>query len=235
MIKGKPGLPEVFVMGTTERREVRARLITRLFVGASVALCLGAKAVGLGRPFLYGNGTYGQEGVEKVIQSMYYSFKISTAHACRGLLTDLCCRPVQSWKRRSRRRCGCWVARAWTSSSRGWSGSWRGMQRPGTVEDRERERGGRKERVSYGMTCCTLLSVGGCVRFTLPTFQASDDLGTTKRHPSRTPVSLLLLVLCEDLDDPGHLSLVASALNLLVGPGADPDVGRYARGAHLDR
>ncbi|CDZ97051.1 l-mandelate dehydrogenase [Phaffia rhodozyma] len=34
------------------------------------ALCLGAKAVGLGRPFLYGNGTYGQEGVSKVIEIM---------------------------------------------------------------------------------------------------------------------------------------------------------------------
>lgn len=33
------------------------------------ALCLGAKAVGLGRPFLYGNGTYGQAGAERVIES----------------------------------------------------------------------------------------------------------------------------------------------------------------------
>jgi L-lactate dehydrogenase (cytochrome) len=38
-------------------------------VPAAAALCLGAKAVGLGRSFLYGNATYGQEGAEKVIQS----------------------------------------------------------------------------------------------------------------------------------------------------------------------
>eukprot|EP01126_Amoeba_proteus_P061146 TRINITY_DN8171_c0_g1_i11.p1 TRINITY_DN8171_c0_g1~~TRINITY_DN8171_c0_g1_i11.p1 ORF type:complete len:218 (-),score=49.45 TRINITY_DN8171_c0_g1_i11:110-763(-) len=32
------------------------------------ALALGAKAVGVGRPFLYGLASYGQEGVERVIQ-----------------------------------------------------------------------------------------------------------------------------------------------------------------------
>ena len=32
------------------------------------AIALGAKAVGIGRPVLYGLGSYGQEGVEKVIQ-----------------------------------------------------------------------------------------------------------------------------------------------------------------------
>lgn len=39
--------------------------------GADVvkALALGAKAVGLGRSFLYANGTHGQEGVERVCQS----------------------------------------------------------------------------------------------------------------------------------------------------------------------
>ena len=39
--------------------------------GADVvkAVALGAKAVGLGRPFLYANGTHGQEGVERVCQS----------------------------------------------------------------------------------------------------------------------------------------------------------------------
>lgn len=40
--------------------------------GADVvkALALGAKAVGLGRPFLYANGTHGEEGVVRVCQSM---------------------------------------------------------------------------------------------------------------------------------------------------------------------
>jgi L-lactate dehydrogenase (cytochrome) len=39
--------------------------------GADVvkALALGAKAVGLGRPFLYANGTHGEEGVSRVLQS----------------------------------------------------------------------------------------------------------------------------------------------------------------------
>ena len=32
------------------------------------ALCLGAKGVGLGRPFLYANSCYGRDGVEKAIQ-----------------------------------------------------------------------------------------------------------------------------------------------------------------------
>jgi len=32
------------------------------------ALCLGAKGVGLGRPFLYANSTYGEQGVTRAIQ-----------------------------------------------------------------------------------------------------------------------------------------------------------------------
>jgi len=32
------------------------------------ALCLGAKAVGLGRPFLYAQSAYGEEGVSKLIE-----------------------------------------------------------------------------------------------------------------------------------------------------------------------
>lgn len=44
--------------------------------GADVvkALALGAKAVGLGRPFLYANGTHGQEGVERVCESEWRCF-----------------------------------------------------------------------------------------------------------------------------------------------------------------
>lgn len=39
--------------------------------GADVvkAIALGAKAVGLGRPFLYANGTHGEEGVRRVMES----------------------------------------------------------------------------------------------------------------------------------------------------------------------
>lgn len=45
------------------------------------ALALGAKAVGLGRPFLYGNGTYGEEGVRKVISSQSLSPAASSPRA----------------------------------------------------------------------------------------------------------------------------------------------------------
>ena len=43
--------------------------------GADVvkALALGAKAVGVGRPVLYANGTHGQEGVRRVLESRYLS------------------------------------------------------------------------------------------------------------------------------------------------------------------
>ena len=39
--------------------------------GADVvkALALGAKAVGIGRPILYANGTHGEEGVTRMLQS----------------------------------------------------------------------------------------------------------------------------------------------------------------------
>jgi isopentenyl diphosphate isomerase/L-lactate dehydrogenase-like FMN-dependent dehydrogenase len=38
--------------------------------GADVvkALALGAKAVGIGRPILYANGTHGEEGVRRVLE-----------------------------------------------------------------------------------------------------------------------------------------------------------------------
>jgi L-lactate dehydrogenase (cytochrome) len=46
------------------------------------ALALGATAVGLGRPFLYGNGTYGEEGCAKVYELMYN--EVVTAMALVG-------------------------------------------------------------------------------------------------------------------------------------------------------
>jgi L-lactate dehydrogenase (cytochrome) len=62
-----------------ELRATRPDLFSKLDVmidggvrsGADVvkAVALGAKAVGLGRPFLYANGTHGQEGVERVCES----------------------------------------------------------------------------------------------------------------------------------------------------------------------
>lgn len=38
------------------------------------ALCLGAKAVGLGRPFLYAQSVAGDQGVVKAVHSEYYLF-----------------------------------------------------------------------------------------------------------------------------------------------------------------
>jgi len=57
------------------------------------ALALGAKAVGLGRPFLYGNGTYGEEGVLKV--SRFSSSKLKDSSFFKELtrLFSLSLRP----------------------------------------------------------------------------------------------------------------------------------------------
>ena len=62
-----------------ELRELRPDLFSKIEVmvdggvrsGADVvkALALGAKAVGIGRPILYANGTHGKEGVARVLQS----------------------------------------------------------------------------------------------------------------------------------------------------------------------
>lgn len=43
------------------------------------ALCLGAKAVGMGRPFLY-SLTYGQDGVEHFIDSKYPALDAASLH-----------------------------------------------------------------------------------------------------------------------------------------------------------
>lgn len=48
------------------------------------ALCLGARAVGLGRPFMYSLSGYGTEGVSRAIESKYRSQK----HVGPALLTD---------------------------------------------------------------------------------------------------------------------------------------------------
>jgi isopentenyl diphosphate isomerase/L-lactate dehydrogenase-like FMN-dependent dehydrogenase len=40
------------------------------------ALALGAKAVGIGRPFLWGLGAFGQAGVERVIEILQQELKL---------------------------------------------------------------------------------------------------------------------------------------------------------------
>ncbi|CCE61855.1 hypothetical protein TPHA_0B01820 [Tetrapisispora phaffii CBS 4417] len=41
------------------------------------ALCLGAKGIGLGRPFLYANSCYGKDGVQKTIDILKYELEMS--------------------------------------------------------------------------------------------------------------------------------------------------------------
>jgi L-lactate dehydrogenase (cytochrome) len=62
-----------------EMRQVRPDLLDghHVFIDGGVtrgtdvikALCLGARAVGLGRAFLYANGVWGEEGCTRVIES----------------------------------------------------------------------------------------------------------------------------------------------------------------------
>ena len=62
-----------------EMRQVRPDLLDnyQVFIDGGVtrgtdvlkALCLGARAVGLGRAFLYGNSVWGEEGCMRVIES----------------------------------------------------------------------------------------------------------------------------------------------------------------------
>jgi hypothetical protein len=42
------------------------------------ALCLGAKAVGVGRPFLYAQSAYGPDGVVKVVESEFASVPLTS-------------------------------------------------------------------------------------------------------------------------------------------------------------
>ena len=55
------------------------------------ALCLGARGVGLGRAFLYGNALWGEGGCQRVIESTWF---LDTASAPRKDLMDLLTVPV---------------------------------------------------------------------------------------------------------------------------------------------
>lgn len=59
--------------------------------GADVvkALALGAKAVGLGRPFLYANGTHGQEGVRRVIEILHQEIVNTMRNVGAATVQDL--------------------------------------------------------------------------------------------------------------------------------------------------
>eukprot|EP00828_Plagiopyla_frontata_P013906 TRINITY_DN183_c0_g1_i3.p1 TRINITY_DN183_c0_g1~~TRINITY_DN183_c0_g1_i3.p1 ORF type:complete len:289 (-),score=42.73 TRINITY_DN183_c0_g1_i3:89-955(-) len=59
------------------------------------AIALGAKAVGIGRPILYGLGAFGQEGVEKVLQilkaELEMCMRLSGATTIAEITPDMCC------------------------------------------------------------------------------------------------------------------------------------------------
>lgn len=72
-----------------EMRQVRPDLLDnyQVFIDGGVtrgtdvlkALCLGARAVGLGRAFLYGNSVWGEEGCMRVIESKDKDIKDGSA------------------------------------------------------------------------------------------------------------------------------------------------------------
>lgn len=70
-------------MPILEQRNLKDKL--EVFVDGGVrrgtdvlkALCLGAKGVGLGRPFLYANSCYGRNGVEKAIEILRDEIEMS--------------------------------------------------------------------------------------------------------------------------------------------------------------
>jgi L-lactate dehydrogenase (cytochrome) len=76
-----------------EMRQVRPDLLFRhhVFIDGGVtrgtdvlkALCLGARAVGLGRAFLYANGVWGEEGCTRVVESKHHDI-LDKCRANRG-------------------------------------------------------------------------------------------------------------------------------------------------------
>ena len=53
------------------------------------ALALGAQAVGLGRPYLWGLGAFGQEGVERVLEIVRNETRVAMQRAWSGSLKYL--------------------------------------------------------------------------------------------------------------------------------------------------
>jgi isopentenyl diphosphate isomerase/L-lactate dehydrogenase-like FMN-dependent dehydrogenase len=53
------------------------------------ALALGATAVGVGRPYLWGLGAFGQQGVERVLELLNTETKVAMAHVGASRISDL--------------------------------------------------------------------------------------------------------------------------------------------------
>jgi isopentenyl diphosphate isomerase/L-lactate dehydrogenase-like FMN-dependent dehydrogenase len=64
------------------------------------ALALGAKAVGIGRPFLWGLGAFGQAGVDRVIEIMQGELKLVMGNCGTRTVADITREYVESpdWK-----------------------------------------------------------------------------------------------------------------------------------------
>ena len=53
------------------------------------ALCLGAKGTYIGRPFLYGLGAYGKQGVAKALEIIHKEMDMTLALCGKRLITDV--------------------------------------------------------------------------------------------------------------------------------------------------
>ena len=53
------------------------------------ALALGAKAVGIGRPFLWGLGAFGQAGVDRVLEIMQGELKLVMGNCGTATVADI--------------------------------------------------------------------------------------------------------------------------------------------------
>ena len=83
-----------FQIRSTARREFLWFLIASPYVarcGTDVfkALALGAKAVGIGRPFLWGLGAFGQAGVDRVLEILQGELKLAMGNCGTRTVTDI--------------------------------------------------------------------------------------------------------------------------------------------------
>ena len=63
------------------------------------ALCLGAKAVLIGRPFVYGLAIAGQEGVEHVLKSIRADFDNQLGNLGHKSINDLSRNDLEIWEK----------------------------------------------------------------------------------------------------------------------------------------
>jgi len=83
-----------FQIRSTARREFLWFLIASPYVaccGTDVfkALALGSKAVGIGRPFLWGLGAFGQAGVDRVLEILQGELKLAMGNCGTRTVTDI--------------------------------------------------------------------------------------------------------------------------------------------------